>query len=193
MTLKDILDFTKLTLLFQSVDRVVSLPGRNHPENDAEHSYQLAMLAWYLLDEMKLTHLDRDLVIRYALIHDMVETYAGDTFFFASEQERLEKIDREHAAAERLKTEFPNFTGFTELIEQYEKREDPEARFVYALDKIIPTLNIYLDGGGLWKMKGITLQILIEKKRDKVALSPELTFLFDELIELLQSQENELF
>ena len=55
-----------------------------------------------------------------------------------------------------------------ELIEQYEAREDKESRFVYALDKIQPMLNIYTDGGRTWKEKGVTIDMLVEYKKEKV-------------------------
>ncbi len=78
-------------------------------------------------------------------------------------------------------------------ISGYVTKEDPESRFVYALDKIEPVLKIYLDGGRTYREKKVTLEMLYKSKKDKVALSPEIQPYFDELIELLRSKEKDLF
>jgi len=75
----------------------------------------------------------------------------------------------------------------------YEKRGDEESRFVYALDKIQPVLNIYTDGGRTWREIGITIQMLIDAKKDKVALSPEVEECFEDLVSLLKKEEKHLF
>lgn len=65
---------------FQKVERVVFVPQRDRQENDVEHSYLLAMLAWQLA-EILAPQLSKEKVIKYALVHDLVEVYAGDVFF----------------------------------------------------------------------------------------------------------------
>jgi hypothetical protein len=78
-------------------------------------------------------------------------------------------------------------------LEAYEKRGDDEARFVYALDKVIPIMTIYLDGGRTWKDHGITLERLTVLKREKVTCSPPILAFFEELLLVLQKHEQELF
>ena len=75
MTLQKLLNFVKITADFRGVERKVALKKANRRENDAEHSYQLAMVAWYIVNSEKLG-LNSDLVVKYALIHDLVEVYA---------------------------------------------------------------------------------------------------------------------
>ncbi len=127
-------------------------------------------------------------------MHDFVEVYAGDTYIYSTNQEELDsKEEREKKAAERLQKELPEFKDLHKLINIYEKRGDEESRFVYALDKIQPVLNIYTDGGRTWKEKGITIKMLVDHKKDKVALSPEIASCFEELVALLKKEEKQLF
>ncbi len=191
--LDKLLGFTKILGELQAVERVIRVKGMDRWENDVEHSYSLAMLAWYVLDTGKFL-LDREKVLRYALAHDLVEVYAGDTYLYSEDKELLaSKPERERLAAKRLAAELPEVPEMHEALRAYVARDDPESRFVYALDKIEPILKIYLDGGRTWREKGITLEMLYEKKKDKVALSPEIQPYFDDLMKLLKENENTLF
>lgn len=188
-----LINFTKLLNKFRSVERVLLVNEKERNENDVEHSYYLAMLAWYVISTNKLD-LNLDLVIKYALVHDFVEVYAGDTYIYSSDKEHLEsKEQREKEAAEQLQKNFPEFNDLHQLIEGYEKREDKESRFVYALDKIQPVLNIYTDKGRTWKLQKVGLQMLIEHKKDKVSVSREVEEYFKALVELLKKEEKDLF
>lgn len=188
-----ILNTVRLLNKFRLVERTVRVNGADRLENDVEHSYNLALLAWYIATDNKLA-LDRDLILKYALIHDLVEVYAGDTYLFTTnKEERNTKVQREKDAALRLKEEMPEFTELHELIEGYEAREDKESRFVYALDKIQPMLNIYTDDGRTWKEMGVTIDMLVEYKKEKVAVSPEIEVYFNDLIALLREDEERLF
>ncbi len=193
MDLAPLIKFVELLKKFQEVERVVRVPGQERWENDVEHCYQLALIAWYLVDKNNLS-LNKDLVIQYALTHDLVEAYAGDTYVYSEdENEHATKKQREEDAAKRLKQEFPEFPDLHTTIGNYEKRSDKESKFVYALDKIHPVLNIYIDGGRTWKERNITIQMLVDHKKDKVALSPEIEYYFNELVALLKKEEATLF
>lgn len=193
MELVDILQFSKLLNTFACVERVCYKPQTDRRENDVEHSYQLAMLAWYIAGNTSLT-LDKDLVLKYALIHDLVEVYAGDTYLYSKNQDDHDsKQEREESARLRIVEEFPLFADLHRTILQYEKREDNESRFVYVLDKIHPVIQIYLDKGRMWKEQEVTLAMLIEKKADKALLSPELLPYWNELLVLLEKEADTLF
>jgi putative hydrolase of HD superfamily len=193
LKLEDILSFTKLLNKFQEVERVLYVPGTNKLENDAEHSYQLAMLAWYILSNNSF-NLNKDLVIKYALIHDLVEVYAGDTFLYSKDQnEHNSKNDREESARLRIKEEFLSFEDLHETISNYENKKDAESNFVYVLDKIHPVIQLYLDNGRMWKEREVTLAMLIEKKKSKAQLSPELLPLWNELEEILTEEQSTIF
>jgi len=191
--LNKIINFTKLLNKFRSVERAVLVNEKERNENDVEHSYYMAMLAWYIINVNKLD-LDINLVIKYALIHDFVEVYAGDTYIYSSDRAHMEsKEKREKEAAEKLQKDFSEFEDMHTLIEKYEKREDKESRFIYALDKIQPMVNIYTDNGRSWKVNKIRLQTIIDHKKDKVSVSGEVEEYFKELIDLLKKEEKDLF
>lgn len=126
-------------------------------------------------------------MIRYALVHDLVETYAGDTYFYDTADEAT-KDKREKEAQDRIEREYPQFGDLHETIKEYEKHSDAESRFVYALDKLIDPLNIYLEDGLLWREKGVTVEMLLAKKSHKVAVDPVIEVLFHELIARLRAK-----
>lgn len=104
-----ILNFTGMLDAFRLVERVIYVNGADRMENDSEHSYNLAMLAWYIADAEALD-MDKDLILRYALVHDIAEVYAGDTYIYSTDEALLEsKSERERAALLRLEGEFPDF------------------------------------------------------------------------------------
>lgn len=191
-SLTEILDFLKFTHLFQSVQRVIYIPGIERDENDAEHSFQLALMAWYII-QLKNLPLDISKIIQYALVHDLVEAYAGDTFFYTSDIKlKNSKEEREKDAAEKIKQNFPAFTDLHTLIKLYEERHDKESKFVYALDKVLPVMNIYVDGGRTWRRDGVTYE-MIRTKDSKVAQSKEVEIIWKELLPLLEKDVEKLF
>jgi putative hydrolase of HD superfamily len=190
--LPSLLDFVKFTHAFRSVERILHYPHSDRVENDTEHSFQLALVAWYILDTEKLS-LDKNLIIKYALVHDLVEAYAGDVFFYRDATQNEAKKAREKVALERIKKEFPTLTDIHKLIVQYEKQQDKESAFVYALDKLLPMINIYLSGGRTWKEKGTILSVALENKIPKIAISEDIQKYMDELIVILKREEHILF
>jgi putative hydrolase of HD superfamily len=100
----------------------------------------LGMLACALRDACA-PELDRGKLAQYALVHDFVEVYAGDTVTLGMIDKR-EKEEKEQAALERIKKEYDEvFPWIGEMIERYESQEDPEARFIKVLDKVLPGLT----------------------------------------------------
>lgn len=193
MDIKGLLEFSKLLTAFQRIERALYVPGTTRRENDSEHSYHLTLIAWYLISSQKID-LDINRVLMYALVHDLVEVYAGDTFVFSSDAAHLQtKHEREASAAKRIEEEFPEFGSLHDSIRMYEKREDSEARFVYELDKVVPILINYEDGARVWKERGVTLEMIRGEKKQKVELSPEVAPYFDELLRMLESEHDRLF
>ena len=167
-------------------------------ENDMEHSYQLVMLAWYMIDAYHLSF-DMNRIMRYCLVHDLVEVYAGDTYIYSQDVEHLNsKVHREEQALKQIQEQFQEFPEMISYIEQYEQKNDREALFVYALDKIVPVLNCYMDGGRIWKDVSlthitVTLEKLREHKDEKIQKSPELYAFWLEFIEILEANKKDLF
>lgn len=193
MELSTLLQFTRFTHNFQQVKRSIYATGEDRMENDAEHSYQLALVAWYIISAKKID-LNIDLVIKYAIAHDLVETYAGDTpNFGAGVEMKKDKAVREAQALERLHSEFPECKEIFDLIEQYEERKDNESKFVYALDKLISPLNIYLDQGASWFKNNVTIEEMIGNKRPRISEDDQILKLFDQLVDRLRKDEDKLF
>ncbi len=191
--LSHLIQFSDLLNKFRLVKRAILVNGEDREENDMEHSFALAMTAWYIVTLKKLP-LDLSKVITYALAHDLVEVYAGDTYIYSTNKDLLEsKTRREREAAERLKKEFPEFSDLHDAIHHYELREDAESKFVYALDKIQPLINIYLDNGRNWKLKGVTLEMLVENKKTKTAISSEIKDYWEQIVLLFTKEEERLF
>ncbi len=189
--LTQLLEFTKFTHLLHKVERVARIAGEERYANTVEHSYQLALVAWYLVATHKL-NMNLEKVLLYALAHDCVEAYAGDTYAYSTESKAI-KVERERVALEKISRDFPEFPQLITSIRAYETREDPESKFVYALDKLIDPINIFLEDGKLWRENEVTLSMHESYKTPKVALDPTVSSLHTQLLEKLREREAELF
>ncbi|PIR68298.1 hypothetical protein COU49_01905 [Candidatus Nomurabacteria bacterium CG10_big_fil_rev_8_21_14_0_10_35_16] len=178
---EQLIDFINFTHEFREVVRVARSPNAKRFENDTEHSYQLAMLAWFLIEQDKLK-LNKGLCLMYALSHDLVEIYAGDTFCFTKEKKFLQK-ERERKAFLKIKKRFPQFKGLTEIIKNYEKQKDKESKFIYALDKLIPVIQNYLEDGRLQRSKRVSFKDFLNNKHHKIIVSPEVVEYWQEILE----------
>ena len=191
VSFETLLDFFRFTHDAHKIERVARIPGEKRYATMVEHSWQLALFAWYIIENEKL-QLNKEKVLMYALVHDLVETYAGDTYLYDPEGLKTKEI-REHEALMRIKSERQDFEALGEYIAAYEKRADAESKFVYALDKLIDPINIYLEDGLLWQEKEITLAMIVEKKQGKVTMDPTVAALFAMVVAKLKEREPELF
>lgn len=172
---------------FGGVERALNLPNANRRENDNDHSFGLALTCWYLQPKIAPT-LDLLEIFKYALSHDLVELHAGDTFAF--DKTGMEgKMDREKVAVDQLREEWPDFSELSQYTEEYMKRETEEAKFVKAIDKLLPPIMIELSGKSEWERLGITLDAEKENKRS-LFVSEYLNPYYDLLLEWLDSREN---
>ena len=133
-------------------------------ENDAEHSWHLAMLVMILSEYSNNPALDLLRTIKMALIHDLVEIDAGDTFCY-DEHDRSEKTERERKGAHRVFGILPEEQAqeYIDLWEEFEAMETPEAQFAAAVDRLQPLLlNLYSEGYA-WKKHGIKKSQVIER------------------------------
>jgi putative hydrolase of HD superfamily len=191
MNIKKILNFTEFIIKFNQLERRIYATGENRFENDSEHSFQLAMVSWYIISTENLKY-DIDKIIKYSLVHDLVEIYAGDTFFYADKASKELKVQKEKAAVEKMGKEFSEFPELLKLIHEYEKKEDPESEFVYTLDKILPVMNIYLDEGRSWRKHKIKFDMLVEVK-NKVVINKDVQKVWEGLVGLVEKRKTELF
>lgn len=140
----------------KTIIRRSPLAAANRLENDAEHSWHLALMV-ILLAEYADAPFDVGHAVQLVIVHDLVEIYAGDTplYGLAGAEGQL---DREKAAADRLFALLPadQATRMRALWDEFEDRETPEARFAKAVDRLEPQLLNWLAGGGTWQTPGVT-------------------------------------
>ena len=145
------------------VQRRTSVMGESRLENTAEHSWHLAVMA-PVLAEYAPEDVDVERAMCMALVHDIVEIDAGDTFAF-DPGAHADKEDRERAAADRLFGLLPDDqrAHYRALWEEFEARETPEALFANALDRFQGLLQNVHNDGGTWKKYGVTREKILER------------------------------
>jgi putative hydrolase of HD superfamily len=140
----------------KTVLRASPLAAADRRENDAEHSWHLALMVM-LLAEHADEPIDVGHAMRLVVIHDLVEIHAGDSPVFDAAAV-VGQQEREEAAADRLFALLPDdqATWVRELWDEFEAGATPEARFCKAMDRLEPMLLNWLNGGGTWGMPGAT-------------------------------------
>lgn len=167
--IKFIIEIDKL----KQVYRKTKILDRTRHENDAEHSWHLAMMAIILSEYANDASLDMYKVLKLLLIHDLVEIDAGDTYAYDTTGQSSKK-DRETSSAKRIFSLLPEGQGLDlyTLWEEYELQNTMESRFASALDKLQPLLFNHLNDGELWKENNITSSMVIERNKH-IALGSE--------------------
>jgi putative hydrolases of HD superfamily len=188
-SLNELLDFITFTHDIRDVQRSMWVRKKEQYENDSEHSFQLALVALYIIEHNELL-LDPYRTMALALVHDILEVHAGDTFIYGKTIDT--KNDREAKAIKLLKKQWPDQKLMLSLIDEYELKASPESKFVYALDKLVPILNNLLDDGRSWKRENITLQQVIEVKSKKISVDKEVQKYYELALDMLRSRP-ELF
>lgn len=132
-----------ISLAFGRVERATRHEDGLRPETDTDHTVMLGLVAC----ELAPAHLDRAKVAAFALVHDLTEVYAGDTQTLVISAEGMAaKRDREDAAGARLAAELGAGSWLAGLLATYERQQEPEARFVRLLDKVLPKLTHVFNG-----------------------------------------------
>ncbi|MBW2513453.1 MAG: HD domain-containing protein [Deltaproteobacteria bacterium] len=158
------LEFIREIDKLKTVLRQSQLTSQSRKENDAEHSWHLAVMAILLSEYAKDRHLDIFHVVKLVLIHDLVEIDAGDTFCYDKIGNR-QKLERETLAADRIFNILPQdqASQIRNLWDEFEARETPEACFAAALDRLQPLLQNFHTQGGTWQEHGIKRQQVIQR------------------------------
>lgn len=159
-----IMDFVREVDKLKSVYRKTLIMDGSRYENDAEHSWHLALMAMLLGDYVNETGVNLGRVVEMVLVHDLVEIDAGDTYCY-DDAGNASKRERERKAADRIFDLLPDDLGrrLRALWEEFENRCTPESRFAAALDRVQPLLHNYFTGGVIWSHHGIGC----EKVRDR--------------------------
>ncbi len=155
-------------------------------ENDAEHMWHMAMSAM-ILSEYAEEGTDINKVIRMALVHDLVEVYAGDTFAYDTKGYD-DKNEREIKAADKLFSILPKSQGteFRELWEEFDTVETKEARFANAIDRINPMLANHLTNGHTWVLGNVKKEQILSRAEP----AKQFPKLYDVIIYMLEDAIN---
>ena len=134
----------------KNIFRQTYLADGNRKENDAEHSWHLALMA-VLLQEYSNEKVDLSKVIPMVLIHDLVEIDAGDTYAYDAAGKATQK-ERENQSAERIFGMLPQDQGgrFRQLWDEFEEYETADSKFAHLLDNCQPLLLNDASNGQSW-------------------------------------------
>ena len=173
--LKKQLDFSLEIDKEKNIFRQTHLSGQGRNENDAEHAWHMAIMA-YLLKEYANEDVDIAKVMIMCLIHDIVEIDAGDTYAYDEEGKKTQKA-REDAAKERIFSLLPDDQQeeMIALFDEFEAYETAESKYVHSLDNLQPLLLNNSNGGGDWKEHGVTAATVYGRQR-KTRLGSEVLF-----------------
>jgi len=171
------------------IDRMKTVLRRNviadksKQEDDAEHSWHMAVMAMVLFEYApKGTDLLR--VLKMALIHDLVEVYAGDTFCY-DKTANQEKETRERDAADKLfgLLEADQAEEYRALWEEFDRMDTPDSLFTGAVDRLQPFLLNVHTGGHTWKLAPVTSADVYRRNEPVRRAMPQLWDIVDKLIQ----------
>ncbi|MDD6858167.1 MAG: HD domain-containing protein [Lachnospiraceae bacterium] len=156
--LKRQLDFALEIDKEKNILRQTHLSGHGRRENDAEHAWHMAIMA-YLFKEYSNEPVDISKVMLMCLIHDIVEIDAGDTYAYDDAGLKTQKA-REDAAKERIFSLLPDEQKeeLVKLFDEFEEYQTPESKFAHAMDNLQPLMLNNSNGGGDWKEHKVTAE-----------------------------------
>ncbi len=173
--LKQQLDFALEVDKEKNIFRQTHLSGHGRNENDAEHAWHMALMA-YLLREHANEEVDITKVMLMCLIHDIVEIDAGDTYAYDPEGLKTQK-EREEKAKERIFSLLPKDQKeeLIALFDEFEAYESPEAKFAHAMDNLQPLLLNNSNDGADWREHGVSAE-QVYGRQNKTRLGSEKIF-----------------
>ena len=181
--LKKQLDFILEIDKEKNILRQTHLSGHGRRENDSEHAWHMAIMA-YLLRDYANTSVDITKVMLMCLIHDIVEIDAGDTYAYDAEGLKTQKA-REDAAKERIFSLLPEDQKkeLVALFDEFEDFSTPESKFAHAMDNLQPLLLNNSNGGGDWREHGVSAEQVYGRQRKTALGSEKLYEVTDQIIQ----------
>lgn len=150
----------------KKIGRQTYLSDASRKENDAEHSWHLAMMC-LILNEYANEKVDLFRTMSMVLIHDIIEIDAGDTYAY-DEVGNKTKREREEKAAERIFCLLPEDQAnyIRELWDEFEEARTKEAMFAHTLDKVQPTMLNAATDGKAWKEHEVKLSQILNRNKN---------------------------
>ena len=176
----------RMSLDFGRVDRITFHQDGSTPESDTDHTVMLGLVACGLADRY-FPHLDIGLIAQYVFVHDLPEVHAGDTptLRMLTAAEKAAKRRREKEATRRIGSEFGKTMPWVPaLIREYEAKAAPEARFVKAVDKLLPKITHILNGAVTIHKQGMSPEELAKRYDSQIGEMRAYAADFPELFEL---------
>jgi len=139
----------------KSINRRTYINGGERVENSAEHSWHLALACWAFAEYLD-TDFNVERLIKLALVHDLGEIDAGDTFLYGKERESAHIAEKKcvERLASHVGNPLPDMVG---IWEEQELGETKEARLVKVVDRLLPFLHNITSQGQAWKDQGVSL------------------------------------
>ncbi len=147
----------------KKIGRQTYLADGSRKENDAEHSYHLALMA-FVLAEYANEKIDVLKTMKMVLLHDVIEIDAGDTYAY-DEAANASKRERELKAAERIFSLLPEDqkAEYRSLWDEFEEMKTPESLYANTLDKVQPLLLNHASGGKSWEEHGVMVSKVLKR------------------------------
>lgn len=173
--LQKILSFIVEVDKIKNIMRRTLLIDGSRRENDAEHSWHLAIMAMLLTEYADDKNFTLDKVLKMVIVHDLVEIYAGDTFAF-DVKGNIEKEDKEKQAADKLFGQLPSNQGkqLRKLWEEFDEAKTPEARYAAALDRLQPFIHNLCTEGHTWVLGKVTKEQVYKRSGLAMEVLPAL-------------------
>ncbi|HIB36041.1 HD domain-containing protein [Mesonia sp.] len=177
------LEFIKEIDKIKYIQRKTKLFKSNRNENDAEHSWHLAVMAMVLL-EYSNEDIDILKVLKMLLIHDIVEIDAGDTFIYDTQKDHT-NTNEELKAAKRIFGMLPDDQAkeFIDVWVEFEEGKTNEAKFARSMDRLEPLLQNVSNNGGTWKEFNVKYDAVYKKQQVIQEGSKELWQYAEEIID----------
>lgn len=159
------IEFIKEIDKIKYIQRRTKLFNSDRNENDAEHSWHLALMAM-VLSEYSDQKIDLLKVLKMVLIHDIVEIDAGDTFIY-DQNKNHDNTEEELRSAKRIFGILPKKQAqeFIEIWIEFEDGISNEAKFARAMDRLEPLLQNTSNNGGTWKEYDVKFKTVYNKKK----------------------------
>ena len=188
--LKKQLDFALEIDKEKNILRQTHLSGHGRNENDAEHAWHMAIMA-YLLREYSNEPVDITRVMLMCLIHDVVEIDAGDTYTYDEEGKKTQKA-REEAAKERIYSLLPEDQKeeLAAIFDEFEESKTPESKFAHAMDNLQPLMLNNSNDGGDWREHGVSAKQVYGRQSRTKEGSEKLYEVTDQIIKKHREKGN---
>lgn len=169
------LDFLVEADKMKTILRQTILVDKSKRENDAEHSWHFALMAMILFEYADQEKVNILRVLKMALIHDLVEIYAGDTFAYDEKGGETKEI-KETQAAEKLFSLLPEDQAeeIKSLWLEFDLMESDDAKYAAAIDRLQPFINNYMTDGHTWRLHKVSASQVYKRMDTVRTAAPEL-------------------